>query len=57
MPSPSAAFRAWLERHHAIVRSQLALGLGREVDTAGDGYFASYDGPARAVLISKANVE
>lgn len=43
---------AWsrlLERHHAIVRTQLALCRGREIDTAGDGFFAIFDTPARAV--------
>ncbi|MBT2301532.1 adenylate/guanylate cyclase domain-containing protein [Variovorax paradoxus] len=43
---------AWsrlLERHHAIVRTQLAACRGREIDTAGDGFFASFDMPARAV--------
>lgn len=43
---------AWsrlLERHHAIVRAQLAACRGREIDTAGDGFFASFDTPARAV--------
>lgn len=44
--------RAWgelLERHHAIVRELLELHRGVEVDTAGDGFFAIFDGPARAV--------
>jgi class 3 adenylate cyclase len=44
--------RAWkelLERHHAIVRALLSRYRGREVDTAGDGFFATFDGPARAV--------
>jgi class 3 adenylate cyclase len=44
--------RAWgdlLERHHATVRTQLARFRGREVDTAGDGFFATFDGPARGV--------
>jgi pimeloyl-ACP methyl ester carboxylesterase len=44
--------RAWkelLERHHATVRALLARFRGREVDTAGDGFFATFDGPARAV--------
>jgi class 3 adenylate cyclase len=43
--------RAWrevLERHHELVRRQLMRFQGREVDTAGDGFFASFDGPARA---------
>lgn len=44
--------RAWqelLERHHAMVREEIARFKGREVDTAGDGFFATFDGPARAV--------
>jgi class 3 adenylate cyclase len=44
--------RAWrdvLERHHSIVRGFLGRYRGTEVDTAGDGFFATFDGPARAV--------
>jgi class 3 adenylate cyclase len=44
--------RAWrdvLERHHAIVRGALGRFRGTEVDTAGDGFFATFEGPARAV--------
>jgi class 3 adenylate cyclase len=44
--------RAWRElvvEHHAIVRSQLARFRGKEMDTAGDGFFATFDGPARAI--------
>ena len=44
--------RAWielLERHHAMVRRELTRFRGREVDTAGDGFFATFDGPARAI--------
>jgi pimeloyl-ACP methyl ester carboxylesterase len=44
--------RSWrdlLERHHATVRSVLARYRGTEIDTAGDGFFATFDGPARAV--------
>lgn len=44
--------RAWrdvLTRHHALVRRQLVRFRGREIDTAGDGFFASFDGPARAI--------
>jgi class 3 adenylate cyclase len=44
--------RAWkdlVERHHTIVRALLARYRGSEVDTSGDGFFASFDGPARAV--------
>ena len=43
------AWRGIVEQHHALVRSQLARHRGREVDTAGDGFFASFDGPARAI--------
>jgi class 3 adenylate cyclase len=44
--------RAWkdlVERHHATVRSALSEWRGVEIDTAGDGFFASFDGPARAI--------
>ena len=43
------AWRGIVEEHHALVRSQLARHRGSEVDTAGDGFFASFDGPARAI--------
>ena len=49
--------RAWrdvTERHHAIVRAMLARYRGVEVDTAGDGFFATFDGPARAVRCAEA---
>jgi class 3 adenylate cyclase len=51
--------RAWgelVERHHAIVRAFLARYRGTEVDTAGDGFFATFDGPARAVRCAEAIV-
>jgi class 3 adenylate cyclase len=44
--------KAWsdlLGRHHADVRRELALHRGEEVDTAGDGFFCRFDGPARAI--------
>ena len=41
------AWRADLDRHDALVRECLAATGGREVDTAGDGFFAVFDGPAR----------
>jgi class 3 adenylate cyclase len=44
--------RAWsdlLRAHHAIVRAELERFGGREIDTAGDGFFATFDGPARAI--------
>jgi class 3 adenylate cyclase len=52
--------QAWgdlVERHHATVRSLLARHRGREVDTAGDGFFATFDGPARAVQCAQHIVE
>jgi class 3 adenylate cyclase len=51
--------RAWrdlLERHHALVRGELARFRGREVDTAGDGFLAVFDGPGRAVRCASAAV-
>src|SRR6266542_3642682 len=42
------------ERHHALVRRELARHRGREVDTAGDGFLATFDGPARAIRCAKA---
>ena len=44
--------RAWrdlLERHHAVVRRELKAFHGREIDTAGDGFFALFEAPERAV--------
>ena len=44
--------REWAEllgRQQAAVRRQLELFRGREIDTAGDGFFATFDGPARAI--------
>jgi pimeloyl-ACP methyl ester carboxylesterase len=42
-------WRELLQQHHAAVRRSLDRHRGREVDTAGDGFFATFDGPARAV--------
>jgi len=50
-------WREVLEGHHAIVRSELERFRGREVDTAGDGFLAVFDGPARAIRAGKAIVE
>jgi class 3 adenylate cyclase len=52
--------RAWrevLERHHALVRRELTRYRGEERDTAGDGFFATFDGPARAIRCAQAIVE
>jgi pimeloyl-ACP methyl ester carboxylesterase len=51
------AWRELLERHHATVRRELGRWGGREVDTAGDGFLAVFDGPARAVRCAAAVVE
>jgi class 3 adenylate cyclase len=44
-----ARWRELLAAHHARVRGQLARFRGVELDTAGDGFFARFDGPARAI--------
>ena len=52
--------RAWrevLEQHHALVRNRLMRFRGVEVDTAGDGFLASFDGPARAIACACAIVD
>lgn len=48
------AWRSLVEQHHALVRRQLVRYSGREIDTAGDGFFASFDGPARAIRCARA---
>jgi class 3 adenylate cyclase len=51
--------RAWrhlLDRHHAVVRRRLMQFRGDEIDTAGDGFFASFDGPGRAIECARALV-
>ena len=48
--------RAWrdlLGRHHAIVRHEIEYYRGREIDTSGDGFLATFDGPARAIRCAK----
>ena len=52
--------RGWreiLESHHARVRSELGRYRGTEVDTAGDGFFCRFDGPARAIACARSIVE
>ena len=52
--------RRWtelVEQHHRVVRGALARYRGRELDTAGDGFFAAFDGPARAVRCAQGIVE
>ncbi len=52
--------RAWgevLAQHQELVRAMLARYRGQEVDTAGDGFFATFDGPAHAVKCATAIIE
>jgi class 3 adenylate cyclase len=44
-----AGWRELLREHHNRIRGQIARFRGREIDNAGDGFFASFDGPARAI--------
>jgi class 3 adenylate cyclase len=51
--------RRWadtLQGHQALVRSELAKFEGREIDTAGDGFLATFNGPARAIRCAAAIV-
>jgi class 3 adenylate cyclase len=50
-------WRDLLDEHHSVVRRELERFRGREIDTAGDGFFATFDGPARAIRCGKAIVE
>ena len=52
--------RGWKElvaRHHAIVRQELRAFHGRELDTAGDGFFASFERPAQAIECATAIID
>jgi pimeloyl-ACP methyl ester carboxylesterase len=48
------AWRDILERHNAAIRAELDKWRGREVKTAGDGFLATFDGPARAIRCAQA---
>lgn len=50
-------WRDLVERHNAVVRRQLERFGGREIDTAGDGFFASFDGPATGIRCARAIAE
>jgi class 3 adenylate cyclase len=50
------AWNELINAHNARVRTELSRHQGNEIDTAGDGFFASFDGPARAVRCAKAVV-
>lgn len=47
-------WRDLLESHHAVVRQELDRFRGREVKTTGDGFLATFDGPARAIRAAAA---
>jgi pimeloyl-ACP methyl ester carboxylesterase len=49
-------WRDLLDSHHTVVREQLTRFRGREIDTAGDGFLAAFDGPARGVRCAGAIV-
>ncbi len=51
------AWRELLRQHHALVRRELGRFRGEERDTAGDGFFATFDGPARAIRCAHSIVE
>jgi len=51
-----AAWRNLQSQYFSIVRKELARFRGKEIDTAGDGFFATFDGPARAVRCALAVV-
>lgn len=50
-------WRELLARHHQVVRKELQRHRGTEVDTAGDGFLATFDGPARGVRCAAAIVD
>ena len=52
-----ARWRALLARHDSAVRAMVSRYRGREINTTGDGFFATFDGPARAVRCAQAIVE
>jgi len=52
-----ARWRELLSQHHAMIRRQLVRFRGTELDTAGDGFFACFDGPARAIRCACAITE
>jgi class 3 adenylate cyclase len=51
------AWRSLLDRHHQVIRRELERWRGREIDTAGDGFLATFDGPARGIRCAVAATE
>jgi class 3 adenylate cyclase len=52
-----ARWKGLVAEHDARIRDELRLFRGQEIDTAGDGFLATFDGPARAVRCAQAIVE
>jgi class 3 adenylate cyclase len=52
-----ARWRELITRHHGLVRGELKRFGGREIDTAGDGFFATFDRPAQAIRCAAAVVQ
>jgi class 3 adenylate cyclase len=50
-------WRDLLEQHHTTVRRELDRFDGSEMDTAGDGFFATFDGPARAIRCARSIID
>ena len=50
-------WRDLLEHHHAVIRRNLARFRGHEIKTTGDGFLATFDGPARGVQCAHAIVQ
>jgi class 3 adenylate cyclase len=50
-------WRDLLEQHNTAIRRELTQFRGHEIDTAGDGFFATFDGPARAIRCAKAIID
>ncbi len=51
------AWRGLLDSHHRVVREQLERYRGHEVETSGDSFLATFDGPARAIECAQAVME
>jgi class 3 adenylate cyclase/streptogramin lyase len=52
-----ARWRELIARHHGLVRGELKRFGGREIDTAGDGFFVTFDRPAQAIRCAAAVVQ
>jgi class 3 adenylate cyclase len=50
-------WRRQLDRHDTLVRDKLVAFRGREISTSGDSFFATFEGPARAIQCAQAIIE